>query len=164
MKIVINSTPLIFLGKVNKLNLLTDLFKEIIVPSEVQKETVVQGKEQGFEDAFRIERFLTKETVTEMETSKEPQALNKSPLGSGEKAVISTALEKDIKTVLIDDRKARNLAEALELNPRGTLWILAKSNSQNLITEEKLKDLTLEIVGKGYRIKEEILASFLEKI
>ncbi|CAG0963865.1 MAG: hypothetical protein MPEBLZ_02775 [Candidatus Methanoperedens nitroreducens] len=44
--IVSNSTILIYLAKIGKLNLLKKLFTEVFIPVEVFNEVVVNGKEQ----------------------------------------------------------------------------------------------------------------------
>ena len=58
MKIITDSSPLIFLSKIGKLYLLKELFDEILIPSSVFNETVTIGKEKMLEDAFLIENFI----------------------------------------------------------------------------------------------------------
>lgn len=164
MKIVINSSPLIFLSKIEKMHLLTELFDEIFIPSTVFYETVTRGKEKMMEDAFIIEYFINenknKITIVDVDF----QGFEEIPLGIGEKAVIAFARRENIENVLIDESKARTIAKMFRLKPRGTLWVLALANSEDLITYHELKESVLRIVEKGYRIKEEILARFLREI
>lgn len=165
MKIVINSSPLIFLSKIEKMHLLTELFDEIFIPSTVFYETVTKGKEKMMEDAFVIENFINeneknKVTIVDVDF----QGFEEIPLGIGEKAVIAFARRENIENVLIDESKARTIAKMFRLKPRGTLWVLALANSEDLITYHELKESVLRIVEKGYRIKEEILARFLRDI
>ncbi len=165
MKIVINSSPLIFLSKIEKMHLLTELFDEIFIPSTVFHETVTRGKEKMMEDAFVIENFINeneknKVTIVDVDF----RGFEEIPLGIGEKAVIAFARRENIKNVLIDEGKARTIAKMFRLKPRGTLWVLALANSEDLITYHELKESVLRIVEKGYRIKEEILARFLREI
>lgn len=51
-KVVCNSSPLIHLAKVGKLELLKDYFTEILIPEAVYRECVVDGRDK--EDAKRI--------------------------------------------------------------------------------------------------------------
>ena len=43
MKVAVNTTPLIALSLINRLDLLPALFKKIVVPRAVYEEIVVQG-------------------------------------------------------------------------------------------------------------------------
>lgn len=165
MKIVINSSPLIFLSKIEKMHLLTELFDEIFIPSTVFYETVTRGKEKMMEDAFVIENFINeneknKVTIVDVDF----RGFEEIPLGIGEKAVIAFARRENIENVLIDESKARTIAKMFRLKPRGTLWVLALANSKDIITCHELKESVLKIVEKGYRIKEEILVRFLIEI
>ncbi len=165
MKIVINSSPLIFLSKIEKMHLLTELFDEIYITSTVFYETVTRGKEKMMEDAFVIENFINeneknKITIVDVDF----QGFEEIPLGIGEKAVIAFARRENIENVLIDEGKARTIAKMFRLKPRGTLWVLALANSEDLITYHELKESVLRIIEKGYRIKEDILARFLREI
>lgn len=147
------------------MHLLTELFDEIFIPSTVFYETVTRGKEKMMEDAFVIENFINeneknKITIVDVDF----QGFEEIPLGIGEKAVIAFARRENIENVLIDEGKARTIAKMFRLKPRGTLWVLALANSEDLITYHELKESVLRIVEKGYRIKEEILARFLREI
>lgn len=44
MKVIINSSPFIALGCINKINILIEIFSEVLIPQEVYNETVVNGK------------------------------------------------------------------------------------------------------------------------
>lgn len=159
MKIIINSSPLIFLSKIGKLYLLKELFDEILIPSSVFNETVTRGKEKMLEDALMIENFINENKIQVKDA--DIRWLEDVPLGAGEKAVISLARKEGIENVLIDESKARTIAKLFKLKPRGTLWVLALANSRDIISHHELKESVLRIIEKGYRIKEDILARFL---
>lgn len=54
MRVVINSSPLIFLAKLKLLNILNELFDEVYITDAVYHETVVEGA--GHEEAIDIAR------------------------------------------------------------------------------------------------------------
>ncbi|HIE14938.1 TPA: DUF3368 domain-containing protein, partial [Candidatus Bathyarchaeota archaeon] len=56
---VVDSSPLIYLAKVEKLSLLKELYGSLKIP-QVYCEVVVRGKEKGFEDALRVEAEIGK--------------------------------------------------------------------------------------------------------
>lgn len=84
-------------------------------------------------------------------------------LGSGEKAVISLAVKEKIERVLIDEAKARIVARFKGLKPKGTLGILWDSYKIGKIDGKTVEALSLELIEKGYRIKEELFIEFLKK-
>ena len=48
MIIISNASTLIYLAKVNRLHLLKDLFKKVIIPMEVYEEVIIRGIKDGF--------------------------------------------------------------------------------------------------------------------
>ncbi|NUN24230.1 MAG: DUF3368 domain-containing protein [Candidatus Jettenia caeni] len=84
-------------------------------------------------------------------------------LGDGEKAVISLAVRENIERIFIDESKARTVARFKGLNPKGTLGILWDSYKNGKLDKIKMEALLLELIEKGYRIKEEIFIEFLKK-
>ena len=56
--IISNSTPLIYLTKLGKLNLLKDLFKKIIIPEEVFQEVVIRGKANHVSEALIVKEAV----------------------------------------------------------------------------------------------------------
>ncbi len=47
MTAVSNAGPLIHLAKIGRLNLLKDIFNEIVIPRTVKEEVIDRGKEKG---------------------------------------------------------------------------------------------------------------------
>lgn len=162
MKIVANASPLLFLAKIHKLELLIELFEEVIIPMQVFAEVVTKGKEKGMDDAFLIENFTGSEKIKLKNV--DIHGLEGLPIGVGEKAVIALARKEGIDYVLIDEKKARFFAKIFKLNPRGVFWVLSFACSKDKISKQELKKLVLRVVQEGYRIKEEILARFLAEI
>jgi len=85
-------------------------------------------------------------------------------LGAGERAVISLAVRKKIKNVLIDEAKARAVARFKGLKTKGTLGVLWDSYKMGNIDRKTLETLSMELIEKGYRIKEELFIEFLKKL
>ena len=75
-------------------------------------------------------------------------------LGKGESEVI--ALAREIGTrVIIDDLKARKIAETLELIVTGTIGVLIKSENMGLI--ESAYDKVKELKDKGFYVSDQLL-------
>lgn len=153
--IISNTTPLIFLAKIGKLEFL----EKAIIPKEVYEE-ILKGKEK--EEAIAIKKFIQEGKIKIKET-KVRKNLPKS-LHEGEKAAISLALQENVKLILLDERKARVIAKLYGLIPRGTIGVLREQHLRGKITKKEFRKLILELVEKGYRIREELLARILEEV
>ncbi|HDH06457.1 MAG TPA: hypothetical protein ENH01_12265 [Nitrospirae bacterium] len=158
-RVVCNASPLIFLGKINRLELL-DNFK-LYVPSQVEAE-IARGLKLRKEDAQQIIHYLDSRKIEAVKTP----LLKNLPhfLGSGERAVISLAVRNKIGIVLIDEAKARTVARFRGLKTKGTLGILWDSFKSGMIDRETTELLSLDLMQKGYRIREEILIEFLKRL
>lgn len=160
MKIASNASPLIFLAKIEKLNLLEKY--EIIVPKQVYDE-IIKGANIGKEDAHKIESLIEK-GIIKLEETKINQEIEKYNIGLGEKAAISLAIDKKIKIILLDERKARRIAKFYKLKPKGTLGVLIEAFNNNRISKKELKELIQKLVKEGYRISEELILDLLKEI
>ena len=139
MKIISNASPLIFLAKIGKLDLLENY--EIII---------------GKEDAYKIENLIIKNLITVKETEIIKE-IEKQNLGEGEKAAISLGIQEKIKLILLDERKARSMARFYKLKPRGTIGILIEAHKNKKISKEGLKESIQKLIKEGYRISEDII-------
>lgn len=155
--IVSDTSPLIFLARLGRLEFLKRY--EIVIPEEVYREV---QKGEGREDFFSIEKFIRegKIKIEKVEIIKDlPESLHE-----GERAVISLAMREKAEIVLLDERKARIIAKLYNLTPRGTIGVIREEYLKGRITKSGLKKLVLELVKRGYRIREEILSEFLESL
>src|SRR3989344_5477655 len=102
--ILSNASPLIYLGKIEKLDILKILFKEIIIPKQVYEEVVLKGKEERFFDALNVENSIKEGwiKVKEIDIDKEVNRLA-SEIDIGEIALISLAKKLRPSLLLIDD-------------------------------------------------------------
>ncbi|MBU0757062.1 MAG: DUF3368 domain-containing protein [Nanoarchaeota archaeon] len=153
MKLAVNTSPLIFLASIEKLDLLEKY--TLFVPVEVAEEF---GRKEDSR-YFTIKKFLKKKNVNVIKIdllSDLPESL-----GKGEKAAISLAKNKNILHILIDERKARNIAKAFGLVPRGTLAVLISALQNRKITKKECKKLIFELIRQGFRINQKLLAEIL---
>lgn len=138
-KVISNTTPIIALSSINKLDLLQRLFGEIIIP-----ETVVMEIEEGGlikVPALRAIEWIN--IVSDIRDIKERLILG---LDEGEKQTILVALEYDSEDclVLLDERKGRRIAKKLGLEIKGTLGVLAKARRGGLI--KNFKEMAFELL------------------
>lgn len=158
-KAVCNTSPLIFLAKIQRLAVLDNY--ELLVPSQVEAE-IVKGLKKKKLDAKKILEYLESNHIKPVRIA--PSKDLPEFLGPGEKAVISLAVRENITRVFIDEAKARIVARFKGLNPKGTLGILWDAYKAGKIDRDATELLVLDLVQKGYRIKEEILVEFLKRL
>lgn len=148
MIIIADSSPLIALAVISKLELLDKLYEEIYVPNAVFQE--LADNDKAFANELR--RFLTGR-IKEVKNRLAVDVLL-SDIGAGEAEAIILALEQHPDVVLIDDLKARKFAKLRGLNIIGTLGILLKAKKEGLVQE--IKPLLDDMLDANIRISEKI--------
>ncbi len=163
--ILSNSSPLMYLSKLNKLNLLKELFKEITIPKEVYEEVVIKGKEERYFDFIAIEAGIKEGwiKIKEEKIEKDIEDLILE-LDLGERALINLAKKLKPSLLIIDDASARTIAESLGFNVKGTLYILLKVYKKGIIKQKEIKELIKRLIILGFRLSQEIYIEFLEEI
>ncbi|AGK62247.1 putative nucleic acid-binding protein, contains PIN domain [Archaeoglobus sulfaticallidus PM70-1] len=155
--IVSNATPLIYLAKVGKLDLLK-IFGEVIIPEEVKIEVVDKGKQMEMTDAYAVEKAIHEGWIKVLKTELIEVPIE---IHFGEKAVLSLAKKLGVKEVLVDETSARAAARLLGLKPRGTIFVLLRALKNGEIDLDEFLDILSKMIGHGFRLKEEI---FVEAI
>ncbi len=135
--VVSNSSTLIALHQIGHLDLLEKLFSSLLVPPAVVRETA---------RTVPLPAWITERPLTQPVG---PQILRAS-LGPGESEAISLALEVDVRWIILDDRPARRLAEALGLPVIGTLGILLASKRRGLLPA--IRPCVDALMNLGFRV------------
>lgn len=126
MVVVADSSALIALATCQALELLTKLYDDIKVPQGVYDEVATPDKPQAQDLAVFLAGHIVKVDTSQF-------VLAAAGLGKGE--VEAMALYKAISAdiLLIDDRRARAIAEANNIQCIGALGILLVARNKNLI-------------------------------
>ncbi len=139
---VVNSSPLIVLGKAGLLELLAELAGSLIVPMAVFHEVTVRKAEAS------LMAFLEHSSRVQIKPNVEhrPEILAWD-LGSGESQAISMAALMGAERVVLDDLEARRCANSLNISVIGSLGIVVKAKQKGLISEAKAIIERLRRVG-----------------
>jgi predicted nucleic acid-binding protein len=155
MKIIVNATPLIALAIVEQLDLLHQLFDEVIIPSAVYHEVVTQGGDRPGPQLVKADWL---QVMTPVTTSPiEPLLLG---LDAGEMEVLLLALQLQPDWVLIDERLARNVAQALGLPVKGTLGVLIAAVQTGRLSKADARTVPERLLKAGIRIGPRLLQWF----
>ncbi|PIV69872.1 MAG: DUF3368 domain-containing protein [Euryarchaeota archaeon CG01_land_8_20_14_3_00_38_12] len=152
--IVSNSTPLIWLAKIGKLELLKKFFKTVMIPEAVYDEVVTKEIEAKAHDAFIVENAV-KEGCIKIRKVKGIRKLEKFGLHKGEANAISLAGELKSE-ILVDETHARLAAKALNIKPYGTIYILIRALKEDIINYDEYIDLLRGLVKSGFRMSDEL--------
>jgi predicted nucleic acid-binding protein len=134
--IKIDASSLIYSLKMDFINVLNKLFNQLIITNAVFEEVIIYGKEKRKPDAFIGEKLI-KETIIKIHEIK--KELLKLGLGMGETEVIQNSIDLDCPC-LIDDKKAKRIAESFGLNVRTIPISILEAYKKDIIDEESFED------------------------
>jgi predicted nucleic acid-binding protein len=138
---VINASPLFFLGKIGALDLLPQLFDEIVTTERVKVE--VLGKEPAPEKIMLDQAFNTWLQIKKAHNPPLEKRLAEFAIQQGEITILVLAFEF-LKTrkqpiTIIDDRAAREIARTMGLTVTGTIGIILRSVVEGCISKSEAK-------------------------
>lgn len=154
-----NSSPVITLGAVGKLNLLQKCFKEVIIPLAVMEE-ILQKKDNPESLAVQKARG---EGWLKVETIQIHPLLKVGMLGRGEVEAISLAV-KHKSLLLIDDDMAKNYGGILGVEAHGTLFVLSLAQKKSLLDRTEVILLLQRMIERGFYISTEVYAEFVKSL
>lgn len=153
---VVNASPVIALAKVDRLHLLRDLCKELLVPEAVVTEILAGPLSDPARQALQTAWGLA---VAPQRIS--PDLLEWG-LGPGETAVLAVALERSPATVVLDDAAARTCAKALGIEVIGTLGVVLRAKKRAIIPSAA--DVLKALRAAGLHLDNKMVRSALEGV
>jgi len=163
--VISDASTLIHLSAIDRLDLLREFYSSITVPSTVWKEVVEMGEgragmnevQQAKQDGWLVVRASTNESLFKS---------LKRDLDTGEAEAIAIAIELSADLILLDELRARQIADGYGLQKIGIVGILIRAKNKGeinllkpeldrLITEngfwisKKLYDQSLKAVGEN---------------
>lgn len=155
LKVVSNTTPIISLLKLNQLDLLKQLYKQIYIPTAVFNEIEAGKVKEFYKDLSTINWI----NIIEIKDKISVKYFLDLDSGEAEAIVLATELKADL--IIIDEKLGRFHAKHANLKVTGTIGILLKSKAVGLI--ENLKPLLIELTEKNVWINEKLKREILEK-
>ena len=130
MIVVSDASPLMNMAIIGQLEILAELYGEVVIPQAVYDELVLKG--QGMPGSQQI-RSLPWLTVRQVRNDSLVIAL-RLQLDKGESEAIALAIELGADLLLIDERKARAVAHQFNLEFTGLLGLLIEAKEKGYIT------------------------------
>ncbi len=144
-KIIISDTScLIAFDRINRLDILQQVFTEIITTKEVAVE---------FEKPLPV--WITIQTVKDQNRITELENI----VDKGEATAIALAIETNDCTLIIDEKKGRKLATRFHIHIIGSLRILLFAKQKGVIPS--VKEIIVELEKSGFRFSNLIVNEIL---
>jgi len=150
--IISDSTTLIILFDLDRVELLSNLFPKIIIPLAVYEEITVKK-------SIVLPEFISVQAPKESETLETLKNL----LDLGESEAIALALELKSK-LIIDEKKGRKIAMRQGLEIIGLLGIVYLNITKGFLSKVEAIDFLDEALAHGYRINQKLIDSMLQQI
>jgi predicted nucleic acid-binding protein len=159
VKIVFNSSPLIFLARLDFLVKFIESSDNFYLPKSVADEIEVKQDQPSLHIKSLIESRQIE--VREVNLVSLANSLNER-LGKGESEAIALSIELQADYTILDDSAARREAIRLGLNVKGTLAVIKKLNSEGKIIIESLDELYQKLLEVKFRVKQTLFNEIFE--
>jgi len=137
--IISDTSCLIILTNIGELDLLRRTYGSIVTTVEI-----------AIEFGEPLPEWVTIENVLD----KQKQQLLEMQIDKGESSAIALALETPESTVILDDYRARKIAEQLGVNYTGTIGVIIRAKINGVIPS--IKPVLLKIKETDFRLSAEI--------
>jgi uncharacterized protein len=136
LAVVSDSSPLVYLSKLQQFHLLRLIYDAVLVPPAVWQEVAVVGAR--FAEGVNLRAAVNEGWIrVEIPSQTEEQTVQfPINLGRGEAEAIVLACEKNA-VFLTDDALGRSVAQSLGLQVSGTLGVLIRAKQQNHLSAVK---------------------------
>jgi len=154
MQIVLNSSLLIFLAKLDYLNQFVESFDNFYIPQSVADEIGAK-----LDPASQTVQALINSGNLQVWASNFTTLVNSlnQRLGKGESEALALGIELNADYVLLDDSTARREARRLDLNIRGTLAVIRELSKDGRIRIGSLDDLYQRLMEIEFRVKRSLV-------
>ncbi|MCA1852948.1 MAG: DUF3368 domain-containing protein [Beggiatoa sp.] len=149
--VVTNSGPLIAMATIGQIDLVGQLYGSVFVPEAVFREVSWYGANRP-----GAAELATAPWAVRVALDNPPDPLLAEDLGPGEAAAITLAVRRNACLLLLDDRRARRVAEiAYHLRVKGVTGMLVAAKRRGLLAS--IRPLIEEMRGNGYYLAQPVI-------
>jgi predicted nucleic acid-binding protein len=158
--VVSNSSPLIALSRIGRLELLGSFYQRILIPAEVHHEVTVAGHGLPGAEEVRNTGWIEVAQQNSPTDSLLEQACR--GLGAGERGAVLLAKSLPADLVLLDEWKARRIARQAGLAMTGCLGVLEAGARRGLVSD--LRQAYIDLLKHGIRFDIGLLQASLARL
>ncbi|MBN2151681.1 MAG: hypothetical protein JW839_09560 [Candidatus Lokiarchaeota archaeon] len=159
-RVVSDASPIIAFIKKGELSLLKTFFTAIHLPSVVHDELVNgEGASQ-----LQIESVNTaiKDKWIVVDASSDTSQLDRYRIGGGEQDAIAVCMNKpESYLLLIDDKKARQIAKDHHIQTLGTLGIIGFAFTKRLYDKKQAMENVQRLLREGFHLSSDVIVAFI---
>ena len=133
MIVVSDTSPILNLSRIGRLDLLPRLYQRVLVPPAVASELTASAEDLPSAPNLLALPWLSVENVIDISRVR---AL-RTELDAGEAETIVLALERNASLLLVDERRGRRIASTAGLRVMGLLGVVAAAKQAGLIEAAK---------------------------
>lgn len=159
MTVVSDTTPIISLIKINRLDLLQKLFGEICIPEAVYRELTINAAFKNETDIVKASDFLKTSSVQNRKALEVLQAAGGLDDGESEAIILADELHSD--ALIIDERKGRKVAQKLGIQITGTIGIMIQAHAENMISSDEIKMYLEQLKNSNIRLSDSLIREAL---
>lgn len=160
MIVVSDTTPIISLIKINRLDLLEELFSEVLIPDAVFRELTTNTIFANEAQIVKSSSFLKISSVQNKKALQLLQAV--SGLDDGESEAIILADELKASVLVMDERKGRKVAQKMGIKITGTVGILIQAYDEKKISANDVKSYLTQLKNNNIRLSESLIQQALD--
>lgn len=154
-KVIVNSTPLIVLCGIGRLEILQKMYTEITIPVAVYRE-VIEKEDSVQEQLKNAADWIHIQEIKDHSEKK----MYKAKLHDGEVEVMILCQEQSADLAIIDDNAAKKTAKYLGIPVTGTLGVLIKAKQRGVVKE--IRPIISDLKARGFYISYQVEKMVLE--
>ena len=149
MIVVCDASPLIFLAKLNRLDLISPLLGSDVVVLQCVVDEVLESGRAGDMELHRLRVFLQSARIVDFRET----ARSSGRLSASDRQALTYAVQQRARWLLADERLLRRIATEEGLATIGTLGLIAAAAKNGLISpKEALAEIDAAVSRHGFRI------------
>ena len=150
MIVVSDTTPLISLLKINRIDLLEKLFGDVLIPQAVFDELTADERFQLEANRIRQTKFIMVKPVNNPESTNILKRATGLDQGESEAIVLTDELKADL--LLMDEAKGRNVSAQMGLRIMGTIGILMAAYEEDELSSDEVRECIAGLQHAGRHI------------
>ncbi|WP_017342429.1 DUF3368 domain-containing protein [Halorubrum sp. T3] len=165
---IFDTTPLIYLAKAERVEIIETVSAPRLVPERVYREVVTEGIEGGYDDARRIERAVEDRGLDVVEVDFDGSTVatrleRHSGLSDADIAALACADARDGVAVM-DEAAGRSAAAVEGVETRGTAYVVLLAVKRGKLSAEAGREAIDAMIDRGWYVAPDVYMKIVRKL